>query len=60
MGFRRQTDLNNIVEKDHRVIKRRIRPKFGFKTFWSARATLAGIEPLCMLKKGQNKSSLPA
>jgi len=32
----------------------------GFKSFWSARATLAGIELWRMLKKGQNKSSLPA
>jgi len=32
----------------------------GFKSFWSARAILAGIELSHMLKKGQNKSSLPA
>jgi putative transposase len=32
----------------------------GFKSFWSARATLAGIELWRMLKKGQSKSSLPA
>jgi len=32
----------------------------GFKSFRSARATLAGIELWHMLKKGQNKSSLPA
>ena len=52
--------MNNIVEQDHRFIKRRIRPMLGFKSFWSARATLAGIELWRMLKKGQNKSSLPA
>jgi len=52
--------LNNIVEQDHRFIKRRIRPMLGFKCFWSARATLAGIELWRMLKKRQNKSSLPA
>ena len=52
--------LNNIVEQDHRFIKRRSRPMLGFKSFWSARATLAGIELWHMLKKGQNKSSLPA
>jgi|TARA_R110002072_G_scaffold35257_3_gene104568 putative transposase len=51
--------LNNIVEQDHRFIKRRTRPMLGFKPFWSARATLAGIELWRMLKKGQNKSSLP-
>ena len=57
--------LNNIVEQvmrhsDHRFIKRRTRPMLGFKSFWSARATLAGIELWRMLKKGQNKSSLSA
>ena len=52
--------LNNIVEQDQRFIKRIIRPMLGFKSFWSARATLAGIELWRMLKKGQSKSSLPA
>ena len=52
--------LNNIVEQDHRFIKRRVRPMLGFKSFWSARATLAGIELWHMLKKNQNRSSLPA
>ena len=57
--------LNNIVEQvvrhsDHRFIKRRIRPMLGFKSFWSAQATLAGIELWRMLKKVQNKSYLPA
>jgi putative transposase len=42
------------------AIKRIIRPMLGFKSFCSARATLAGIELWRMLKKGQNKSSLPA
>ena len=52
--------LNNIVEQDHRFIKRVIRPMLGFKSFRSARATLAGIELWHMLKKDQNKSSQPA
>jgi len=52
--------LNNIVEQDHRFIKRIIRPMLGIKSFWSAQAILAGIELWHMLKKGQNKSSLPA
>lgn len=52
--------LNNIVEQDHRFIKRRIRPMLGFKSFRSAQATLAGIELWRMLKKGQGRSSLPA
>ena len=52
--------FNNIVEQDHRFIKRLIRPMLGFQSFWSAKATLAGIELWRMLKKGQSKSSLPA
>ena len=36
--------LNNIVEQDHRAIKRKTRPLLGFKSFWSAAITLAGIE----------------
>ena len=34
--------LNNIVEQDHRAIKRMTRPMLGFKSFWSAAITLAG------------------
>ncbi len=52
--------LNNIVEQDHRFMKRRIRPMLGFKSFWLARGTLAGIELWRMLKQNQSKSSLPA
>jgi putative transposase len=48
--------LNNIVEQDHRFIKRRIGPMLGFKSFESARRTLAGIELVRMLKKGQLES----
>jgi putative transposase len=36
--------LNNIVEQDHRAIKRMVRPMLGFKTFWSAAITITGIE----------------
>lgn len=45
--------LNNIVEQDHRAIKRLVRPMLGFKTFWSAAVTLAGIEIMHMIRKGQ-------
>src|ERR1700761_4652729 len=48
--------LNNIVEQDHRAIKRRVRPMLGFKSFWSAAATLAGIELMHMIRKGQMKA----
>jgi putative transposase len=45
--------LNNIVEQDHRGVKRVTRPMLGFKSFEAAQATLAGIELMHMLKKGQ-------
>ncbi|MEQ8258385.1 MULTISPECIES: IS6 family transposase [Roseobacteraceae] len=45
--------LNNIVEQDHRFIKRITRPSLGFKSFHSAAATLAGIEAAHMIRKGQ-------
>ncbi len=49
----RQKFLNNIVEQDHRFIKRRTRPMLGFKALDSAAATLAGIEVANMIRKGQ-------
>lgn len=36
--------LNNIVEQDHRAIKRIVRPMLGFKAFQSANSIIAGIE----------------
>lgn len=45
--------LNNIVEQDHRFIKRRIRLMLGFKSFKAAASTLAGIEVASMIRKGQ-------
>ncbi|WP_372827203.1 DDE-type integrase/transposase/recombinase, partial [Polaromonas sp.] len=45
--------LNNIVEQDHRAVKRVTDPMLGFKSFWSARKLLAGIETMHMIKKGQ-------
>jgi len=47
--------LNNIVEQDHRFVKRLTRPMLGFKHFLSAQRVLAGIELVRMLKKGQMK-----
>jgi len=49
--------LNNIVEQDHRAIKRITKPMMGFKAFYSAKATLTGIELYHMLKKGQHTHS---
>jgi transposase-like protein len=45
--------LNNIVERDHRAIKRLARPMLRFKAFRSAAITLAGIEVMHMIRKGQ-------
>jgi putative transposase len=46
--------LNNIVEQDHRGIKKITKPMMGFKAFHSASSTLAGIELWRMLKKNQH------
>lgn len=45
--------LNNILEQDHRFIKRITGPMMGFKAFNSAAATIAGIEAAHMIRKGQ-------
>jgi len=45
--------LNNMVEQDHRGIKRMTRPMLGFKSFRAARNILVGIELMHMLRKGQ-------
>jgi putative transposase len=50
----RQTKyLNNIIDQDHRAIKRRTRPMFRFKNFRCARILLGGIEVAHMIAKGQ-------
>ena len=48
--------LNNIVEQDHRGVKRIINPMLGFKSFSAAEATIAGIELHRMQKKNQIKN----
>jgi transposase-like protein len=45
--------LNNIVEQDHRGVKRITRPILGFKSFEAAQDTLVGIELMHMIKKKQ-------
>ena len=51
--------LNNIVEQDHRRIKRLVRPGQGFKSFMTASRTIAGYEIMAMVRKGQ-VASVPA
>jgi transposase-like protein len=45
--------LHDVVEQDHRAVKRVTRPMRGFKTFEVAQCTLAGVELMHMLKKKQ-------
>jgi transposase-like protein len=54
--IRRVKYLNNIVEQDHRAVKRVTRPMLGFKSFRSAAATLSGIELMHMIRKGQSRA----
>lgn len=53
MEIRQIKYLNNILEQDHRFIKRITKPMMGFKMFHSASATLAGIEVAHMIRKNQ-------
>jgi transposase-like protein len=45
--------LNNMVEQDHRIVKRRVDPGLGFGAFATAQRTLQGYEALYMIRKGQ-------
>ena len=45
--------VNNIVEQDHRAIKRRVTAKQGFRAFHAARRTIQGYEAMHMIRKGQ-------
>ena len=47
--------LNNIIEQDHRFIKRRVNPGLGFGSFHSAKRTIQGYETMNMIRKGQIK-----
>jgi IS6 family transposase len=47
--------LNNILEQDHRAIKRRVKAKQNFREFHAARRTIAGYEAIHMIRKGQAK-----
>jgi len=62
--LRQVKHLNNIVEQDHRNVKRLIGPGLGFGGFWTARRTLAGYEAMAMIRKavatsGPRRSSSP-
>ncbi len=51
--LRQSKYLNNIIEQDHRNIKRIVKPMMGFQSFNTARRTLRGIEAIDMIRKGQ-------
>jgi len=53
MVVRQVKYLNNIVEQDHRAVKRITKPMLGFRSFQSAKNILAGIELAYMIRKGQ-------
>jgi transposase-like protein len=51
--LREAKPLNNVVEQDHRRVKRLVRPGLGFGGLRTARRTLAGYEAMAMVRKGQ-------
>src|ERR687897_1422614 len=53
--LRRVKYLNNVIEQDHRAIRRRWRAMQCFRTFHTAERTVEGVEALHMLRKGQVK-----
>jgi IS6 family transposase len=53
--LRRVKYLNNIIEQDHRFIKKKVRASQCFKRFHTAERTLEGIEAVNMMRKGQVK-----
>jgi transposase-like protein len=56
VNVRSSKHLNNMVEREHRRIKRRIGPMLGFKRFDNAAVTIGGIELAEKIKKGQFRS----
>ncbi len=53
--LRRVKYLNNIIEQDHRFIKKKVRASQCFKRFHTAERTLDGIKAINMIRKGQVK-----
>ena len=52
--IRQSKYLNNIIESDHRKIKRITRPMMGFQSFRTAKIVISGIEMVSMIRKGQS------
>jgi transposase-like protein len=53
--LRRVKYLNNIIEQDHRFVKKRVRACLGYRSFETAERTLQGVEAVNMMRKGQVK-----
>jgi transposase, IS6 family len=53
--LRRVKYLNNIIEQDHRFIKKSVRACLGYRSFDTAERTLQGVEAVNMIRKGQVK-----
>jgi transposase, IS6 family len=51
--------LNNVLEQDHRAIKRRVRASQVFRSFWGAWRTIAGYETIHVIRKGQARERPP-
>ena len=52
--LRQEKYQNNIVEQNHRGIKRLVKPGMGFGSFNTARRTIKGYEAMNMVRKGQS------
>jgi IS6 family transposase len=53
--LRRVKYLNNIIEQDHRFVKKRVRACLGYRSFDTAEQTIQGVEAINMMRKGQVK-----
>ena len=53
--LRRVKYLNNIIEQDHRFVKKRVRACLGYRSFDTAERTIQGVEAINMMRKGQVK-----
>jgi transposase, IS6 family len=51
--LRQSNYLNNLIEQDHRFLKRRVKPGLGFFSFKTAWRTFQGYEVMHMMRKGQ-------
>jgi len=56
--LRQSKYLNNLVEQDHRAIKRIVRPTLGLQDFDGARRLIAGIETMHMSRRGSSSAPI--